>query len=362
MEIPVCARIRIACGAWALALLVSIPGFAQEAKSLPCAPEDKPCAISLLRDHAAHKIDFWRGALQRPLAQRVGAAPPELLEYVALDNIVGGFSNRPRAPVLSAAFMRDVRDAFAELPTAVKGLLESKLAGIYFVDDLGGTGYTDAIVDANGKQTAGFVVLDASVLSKFTANAWATWKENTPFIAEPGMQLRAMIETGPRDNRKNAIQYILLHELGHVISIAANLHPPWGLAPAEVSPTERYLFYQLAWSVLRGENRFVTRFDADFPERREVVYYLGAKLRAGQMSRVYDSLERTDFVSLYGATNPGDDFAEAFASYVHVVLMRRPFEIRIARDGKLIKTFRSCWDQPRCVGKKEILRNLLGGN
>ena len=316
----------------------------------------------MLRDHAAHKIDFWSGALQRPLARRIGAAPPELLEYVALDNIVGGFSNRPRATLLSAAFLRDVRDAFAELPAAVKALLESRLAGIHFVDDLGGTGYTDAIVDANGKQVAGFVVLDASVLSKFTANAWATWKENTPFIAEEGMRLRATIETGPRDNRKNAIQYILLHELGHVVSIGADLHPPWGLAPAEVPPSASYPFYQLAWSVLSSENRFVTRFDAEFPERREVVYYLGPKLRARQMSQVYSSLERTNFASLYGATNPGDDFAEAFASYVHVVPMRRPFEIRIARDGKLIKTFRSCWDQPRCIGKKEILRILLGEN
>ena len=350
---------KSACGAWALALLISIPGFAQEAKRLPCAPDDKPCAISLLRDHAAHKIDFWRDALRRPLAQRIGAAPPALLEYVALDNIVGGFSNRPRAPVLSAGFIRDVRDAFAELPSSVKTLLESKLAGIFFVDDLGGTGYTDAIVDAEGKQVAGFVVLDATLLSKFTANAWATWKENTPFVAEPATRLRAIIETGARDNRKNAIQYILLHELGHVISIGANLHPPWGLAPAEVSLSETYRFYQLAWSVLRSENRFVTRFDVGFPERREVVYYLGAKLRAGQMSQVYSNLERTNFVSLYGATNPADDFAEAFASYVHVVLMRRPFEIRIERDGKLFKTFSSCWDQPRCGEKKSQLEALL---
>jgi molybdopterin-binding protein len=63
-----------------------------------------------------------------------------------------------------------------------------------------------------------------------------------------------------------------------------------------------------------------------------VVYYFGAKLPAGQMVATYESLERTNFVTLYAATHPADDFAEAFASYVHGVLMGRPWEISIARE------------------------------
>jgi len=78
------------------------------------------------------------------------------------------------------------------------------------------------------------------------------------------------------------------------------------------------------------------------------------------MVPTYDNLEKTNFPSLYAATQPGDDFAEAFASYVHVVLQRRPWQILIYQDGALRKEFGACWDEPRCAAKRALLEQLLG--
>ncbi|MBC7469468.1 MAG: hypothetical protein H7322_09100 [Ramlibacter sp.] len=78
------------------------------------------------------------------------------------------------------------------------------------------------------------------------------------------------------------------------------------------------------------------------------------------MVPTYASLEETNFPSLYAATAPGDDFAEAFASYVHVVLLRRPWEIALSQGGKVVKVVRSCWDQPRCAAKRAVMEQLLG--
>ena len=77
------------------------------------------------------------------------------------------------------------------------------------------------------------------------------------------------------------------------------------------------------------------------------------------MVETYAALEKTNFPTLYAATNPFDDFAESFASYVHTVLMRKPFAVRIYRDGRLEKEYGSCWDQPRCAEKRKILEGLL---
>ena len=52
-------------------------------------------------------------------------------------------------------------------------------------------------------------------------------------------------------------------------------------------------------------------------------------------------------------------FAEAFASYVHAVLMQRPFEIRITRNGAIEKVYASCWSQPRCADKRRLLEQFL---
>ena len=346
----------------ALALVFSsLPAatIAQTPPQLNCADSDKECANKALLGHTVTKLAFWGAALAKPLEQRIGVAPPELVEYLNYDNIANGFPDRPRAARLGAEFLGDVQKAFAEIPCEVKRLLAPKLAGIYFVENLGGTGYTDQIVDAAEKGVAGYIVLDVATLDKRTANAWATWKENTPFTAHPGFRLAAEIETPRRNNRKNAIQYILLHELAHVLAINKNFHPFWGIEPKDIAATDNYRFFLLSWALDRANNQFVTLFDASFPQRKDVVYYFGAKLAADQMVATYDNLARTNFVTLYGVTRPGDDFAEALASYVHTVLMQKPFAIRIYSGGKLVKFYGSCWSEPRCADKRKLIERFL---
>ncbi len=323
----------------------------------PCTDQD--CATRLMRGHIATQPGYWISRMARPLTQRIDAAPPALLEYVRLDNLSAGLTSVPRAATLAPDFMRDVRRAFDEIPKPVKRLVSRRLAGIYLVEDLGSTGYTDAIFAADGKPVAGFIVLDAAVLRQRSANAWATWKENTPFNPEPDSTLSARIATASQDSRKNAIQYILLHELGHIASIGAGIHPHWGIAPDAVQQTERLAYFNLSWTIARRENRFVSLFEAAFETRPRVVYYADAMLRGSQMQAVYSQLAATNFATLYAATSPGDDFAEAFASYVHTVLMRKPLQIEIRHAGQDVMRFTSCWAQARCAAKRAILEQLL---
>ena len=352
------ALLRLTIALLPIALLTA--AIAQKQPRLGCAYGDKECAGNALRGHAVTTLGFWEPALAKPLEQRIGVAPPQLIEYLNYDNINNGYPERPRAPTLGVGFLRDVQRAFAEIPLDVRRLLEPKLAGIYFVENLGGTGYTDQIVDAAEKGVAGYIVLDVSALIKRSANAWATWKENTPFSARPSVRLAAEIESPRQNNRKNAIQYILLHELAHVLAINENFHPPWGIEPKDVPSVDGYPFFLLSWEVDRADNRFVTRFDATFPQRKDVVYYFGAKLAASEMVATYDNLERTNFATLYAVTRPGDDFAEAFASYVHTVRMKKRFAIGIYERGKLVKEYGSCWNDERCADKRKLLESFLG--
>ena len=281
------------------------------------------------------------------------------MEFLNLDNIRAGYPERPRSAQPDAAFMADVRAAVRELPPAVWALFGARLLGIYFVEDLGGTGYTDVVFDEHNLPVAGFIVLDSKLLQAHAANAWASWKENTPFKWQSEFRLQAQLEPAAGDNRKNAIQYILLHELGHVLSIGGALHPPWTMSPSQLGSTDHYAFFNLSWTVDRRADKYTSLFDADFPLRKNVVYYFGAKLTADQMLDTYTQLEHTNFASLYAATRPGDDFAEAFASYVHVVLLKRPWHITISRQGTVLKVFNACWGEPRCAKKQALLEALL---
>jgi len=342
-------------------LLVVAMGLPQAANSqVPaCASNGQDCAVVAPERHAVTKLEHWKAALASPVEQRIGPASPELLDYLTQDNIRNAIPNRPRPAVLAPDFLADVRAALVGLPAQVKRLLSTKLAGIRFAEDIGGTGYAEEIVDAESNPAAGFIVLDSVVLSRQRANAWFTWKENTPFKPQPGFELVGEIEPKSDDNRKYAIQYILLHELAHVISIGEKIHPPWTMEPRDIQSTADYPYFSLSWSVLREDNRYATAFDRTFARRKDVVFYLGAKLSGDQMVDIYDQLDGTNFATLYAATHPADDWAEAFVTYVHTVLMNRPFGIRIYRDGKLVKHYKSCWTEKRCEAKRRILDRFL---
>lgn len=341
------------------AMLVAQMTLAQDVPGLPCADADKECAQRAMKHHAAIRIDTWLAALSMPVAERIGPASPQLVEYLNLDNILNGYPERPRAARLDAGLLADVRGAMADLPAEIWTLVGDRLVGVYFVEGLGGTGYTDYVFAAPGGPLKGFIVLDAAVLASQRANAWATWKENTPFAPGAGYRLEARIEADDHDNRRNAIQYILLHELGHVLSIGADIHPPWNLGPKAVDSAATYPFFDLSWTIDREADKYRSRFDANFPQRTSTVYYFGAKLAAADMAATYASLKLTNFPSLYAATSPGDDFAESFAGYVHVVLMRRPWQITIWHQGKPVASLRACWGEPRCAEKLKLLERLI---
>jgi hypothetical protein len=322
------------------------------------AREDVPGeALGAGQAGKVRELARWRGPMQKPLDQRHGAAPPALISYLVADNEKMGFAERPRAAAMDAAFIADVEAALRGLPAPVRRALDRKFAGVYFVEGLGSTGWTEALLDGKGNAKAGVIVLDYGVLQKLSANAWASWKENTPFMPDARYALQARIETPGEDTRRQAIQYILLHEIGHVLAVGTRLHPWNDVAPGKAPG--RWPFMDLSWVVSPG-GQYVSRFDHVFPTRASVVYYLGAKLEGARMEEAYTFLRGTSFVTLYGATNPFDDFAEAFASYAHTRLMGRPWEIVIAKDGREVLRYGACWEEERCAAKRRMVEAVLG--
>jgi hypothetical protein len=328
--------------------------------SQTCGDNDRKCAYHAMQGHSARKLDSWKAALSIPLEARIGPAPAHVVEYLNLDNILNGYPSKPRAARPEADVLADVSTALAEIPPEIRALVRDRLLGLYFVDNLGASAYTEAVLDSNAKPVAAFVVFDAGVYARQKANEWATWKERTPFNPEPSYSLDARIESAVDNNRKSAIRYILLHELGHVLSVGAWFHPPWYIGAKESARTAaKYPFMGLSWRFNPNTEEYESLFDRDFPQRARVIYYKGARLSAADMVSTYARLKTTNFATLYAATKPADDFAESFATYVHVVLMKRPWEITIRKDGSVAYVFQSCWDEPRCTGKRKILEALI---
>jgi len=322
--------------------------------------------LSELQMHPVRSVQFWQqGDKSRIPKTRIGPAPAELIDFLHLDNTFQGYSERPIPANEDSEFIRDVEIAVSSLPDSVGVIVGRMVFGIALVRELGGgTGYMDVVGNVDGSAAGGFIVLDEGALDR-TANEWASWKEKSAFqsSAEQGLDVR--IEKPENDTRINAIRYILLHELGHVIDAVVGVTQINGGNTQNIASSG---FYSLSWSYPPPSQRTFlpgdtlrSRFDASWPERETLTFYSfeNSKHTLSEAASIYEWLSQTNFPTLYAATSSADDFAESFANYVHVVLDGRPYEIRQAQAQHSAILLKSCWDSPRCASKKMVVEYLL---
>jgi len=300
-------------------------------------------------------IRYWGLAWKEtPLAQRVAKAPDFVIDMLTAENKLQGFKERPIPAEPAPEFAKVLKRLEERLPDKMRELLADRVIGVFLVDHLGGTGFTEAVRDEDRKEKYAFIVLDRGLLLQRKANEWATWKESSVFKtgSDKDVKLAVVIETPVEDSVENAIRFILLHEIGHVLGMVCGTHPSWN-EPAAVS--DRYPFTAISWKMEKGI--VASRYDDLFPARKLVRFYRfqTSSLATGQAETIYRRLfMETDFPSLQASVNIWEDFADSFALYVHVVREGRPHEIRLKREGQRETVYRPCWHDGRCEHKRRF--------
>ncbi len=142
-----------------------------------------------------------------------------------------------------------------------------------------------------------------------------------------------------------------------MLGLALQVHESWeDDAPPDPA---RHPYVGLSWRV--EGSRVVSRWRERRSRLHQVAFYRFGKapFSLAEAGAVYDMLERTDLPSLYGVTNHYDDFAEAFAIYVHTQLLRRPYKVEIAAAKNPPRVYRSCIQTGACPRKNAFLQRLL---
>lgn len=296
----------------------------------------------------------WIARRQLPIHERLLALPAEACDLVHRVNLASGLDAVPVPAAPTPGLRRDLGEAIAGMPAAVRGLVDPLLLGICLGHGLGSSGITDIVADADGRILGCVVLLDVGMLAGHGANTWASWKENLPFLAGGDYTLAATIAAPAQDTPSRAMQYLLLHEFGHVLTAAYSFLPAWW----EPVPARSFAWLELSWTLDAG-GRFVPRPGADFELRGAVDFYGKRKLGSDALVNACAGLERSDFASLYGATNPYDDFAECFASYVHAELLGQPQVLEVLAGGQAVAQLERFWDSPRSHSKRRFMECLL---
>lgn len=302
--------------------------------------------------------DFWAVMAQHDVLDRHGPAPDELVRYVGMVNTALKVDAIPVAAAAPAGFLHDMQTAMAQIPATILALLDGALLGVFFSTGLGSSAITDVIVNHDGEMLGSVVMLDLDAFMDRDANAWATWKENTPFSASSRLRLEVEIADGQDNTRANAMQFLLLHEFGHVLTAGKQFLPIWWLPPEAMKQTADYDFLRLGWQI-NAEKRIVPKVEEDFAERTGIFYYDTRGLDDAAMLSAYRALQQTSFPSLYASTNAFDDFAETFATYVHSVLLGKPARVRIVSDDAVHLEHDNFWASPRSAPKRAFMQELL---
>jgi len=306
-----------------------------------------------LSEHKARTVSVWTDWQKKDIREKIRPAPDFLVDYLRIDNSLNGYNQVPRPAEHWQSFAEEDFQAIDEFPPEVKSHLNEHVIGIFLVVDLGTSAYAEVLKDFT-HHSQGFIVIDSQALDR-KANEWASWRENTPFKPCAGLETRVLIEPEALDLRKNALSYIILHELGHLVGVAKGSHADWW---AGGNPDD-YAFSSMSWVTRNGS--VTSKWDGMFHDRSKVRFYAGeeSQITGDKLPGIYADLAKTDFVSLYAATGIYDDFAETYAMYVHVVLQKRPWQLTLLSDGKPVFTMTEPIQQDRCGNKRKFCAALF---
>ena len=266
-----------------------------------------------------------------PLLDSCEKAPTD---RIGLDSefLDGRYPRTPRR-LVPPQTLQALRRAIERLPAPVARAFERHVCRVVLVTGLRVLGSIAMLKDDAER---GLIALNLDYLDQ-SADTWMSFKEASFF--SPAPELAIVGHLAPDEDRGALLEFVITHELGHVLDSAFN------------ESSEVAAFHAISWP------------RDDTLESLRLVPY--AELRDWKpvqdrwVEDLYRFVASSSFPSLTSLSNPNEDFADSLALYVHVVLAGRPFNVRVYRSDMLTAQLDSCWNEPRCAEKRRALEAIL---
>ena len=307
----------------------------------------------------AQRSDFFVDLFELPLEQRILPAPESVVELVWLRNRRAKVDFRPTPASLTHPLIPRLQHVIRTLPEPVYRLASRHLAAIFVVEHNFGSGRAEGLWDPAGQLVGGYMLLNLSALSQ-PANAWATMRENSAFHTHGGdMVVEVTLASSESDSVEDALRFIVLHELGHVLGMGLGIHGHWAV-PSSWPITRDSAFSGISWRAGAHELLYSPAKQAN-PLLTQLQFYRfeAAPLPRSAAPEVYRQLARTDFPSLYGTLDPYEDFAETFAIFVHTRLLLKPYGVAVRAGERVVERYHSCLQTGDCPTKALLIERLL---
>ncbi|MBN2439793.1 MAG: hypothetical protein JXJ04_00550, partial [Spirochaetales bacterium] len=241
-----------------------------------------------------------------------------------------------------------------KLPELHKKVLNRRLVGIYFIENFMGSGMADFVLDENDTIYCNLFINPGTLKTDITE--WMTFRENTCF--SPGDPDLSIVQDCGKEY--TGLMYILLHETSHIVDYVCSVTPYIDAAIKEIKhkPDVSTGFTQGVWEKYDTPEKAY-----DFNGRSEISFYGfkgGPKISKNEAEAFYTRCGNTPFVSLYGASNWAEDWAESVTWYYFTGILHQPYEIQIYKAQELIMVM-TPMDREKVKMRIPVIEEILAG-
>jgi hypothetical protein len=284
------------------------------------APQFSYAHDAQLAPRLAASSPLWPSQCARAPEDRIGALP-----------VAAGPSLRP----VPAQLVQELVEVVRNLPQPFARLFRRHVCAVVWMHSAPMTGTLELVGD---HEQHGVILLNVDNLQS-SPDEWLSFKEASVFEPNADREIRGTM-TAPGDERRTALlEFLLVHELAHVLDALFNKDP------------------------LIAEFKRVSWPRTDLLASVRTMHYAqdrgGQPLPDDQLEAYLDVTSAGAFADPSATDNPREDFAESVSSYLHGVLRGRPWKLEAWRGGQLVRTLSLCWGQERCREKQRILEQLL---
>jgi hypothetical protein len=171
----------------------------------------------------------------------------------------------------------------------------------------------------------------------FGLDRWSSWKEQLNFGGDP--QSYAINPALPmiHSSSQDMLYYVLAHEFGHIFDFMNHLNRWDDCKFGRDAVTGTCVAARGSWSELGWANIFgQPKAGNDFPLRKALCFYgcNGNFIDPSRAGELYRGLFATNFISVYAASNPYEDWAEAFAFFTFQHELGATYALTLADGGR----------------------------
>lgn len=277
----------------------------------------------------AKNFEYYTFSPDSTLVQRVNTSSDIVMEFLQSYDI-GGADLTLYNPTEDEK--RLLGHCFGLLPSHYRMVLHEKLIGVYFVENLFGTGIADYVLSEDDEIYA-ILILNPVALDK-NVSELLTYKEKTNFSFEEN-EFDLKIEMS---GDYSGLLYILAHECTHIVDYVERITPYVEPNMLTLFPDETTTFhfteeYWVDYSEPKRPLEFKNRLAFYRPEDTE-------KISAAEMPEVYSELAASPFVSLYSYVSWAEDVAEYCTMYHLTKNLGLRYEIQLLKNGEVFFQYR----------------------